>query len=87
VPGSIYNVGSGRVVSVRRLIETIAEAVGKGVIENVQFGALPYRDTEVWEMYPSIDAARRDLGFMPRVSLEEGIQKTVGWYREKRERR
>lgn len=80
--GAIYNIGSGEVVSLRAVIELIARAVGNGALQRVRFGALPYRDTEVWEMCCCIDAARRDLGFAPRVSLEAGIERTVAWYRE-----
>jgi nucleoside-diphosphate-sugar epimerase len=82
VRGSIYNVGSGQAITIRYLVETIARAVSDDAIERVQFGAVPYRDTEIWEMYASIDAARRDLGYVPRVSLEDGIRRTVSWYRE-----
>jgi nucleoside-diphosphate-sugar epimerase len=80
-PGAIYNVGSGEVVTLRQLIESIARAVGAGAIELVRFGALPYRDTEVWEMCCDISAARRELGYSPRVALDEGIAATVEWYR------
>jgi UDP-glucose 4-epimerase len=80
--GAIYNIGSGAVVTLRAVIESIAHAVGNGALQRVRFGALPYRDTEVWEMCCCIDAARRDLGFAPRVSLEAGIERTVAWYRE-----
>ena len=30
----------------------------------------------------SIDKARKELGFEAKTSLEEGIRKTMGWYRE-----
>jgi nucleoside-diphosphate-sugar epimerase len=79
--GAIYNVGSGEVVTLRHLIESIARAVGAGAIDLVRFGALPYRDTEVWEMCCDITAARTELGYSPRVALDEGIAETVEWYR------
>lgn len=81
--GAIYNVGSGKVVTLRRLIETVARAVAPDAIKLVRFGALPYRDTEVWEMCCDITAARRELGYEPRVPLEEGMASTVEWYRER----
>lgn len=81
-PGAVYNVGSGRVVSLRDAVLEVARQVGPHAVRLVRFGALPYRETEVWEMCCDIGAARRDLGFSPRVSLEEGIARTVGWFRE-----
>jgi nucleoside-diphosphate-sugar epimerase len=32
---------------------------------------------------PNIDKARRLLGFEPRVDLEEGLLRTIAWYRER----
>lgn len=82
--GAVYNVGSGEVIRLRDLLEAIARAVG-GVggdaLDRVLFGAVPYRDSEVWEVCCSIEAARRDLGYEPRVPLDEGLRRTVAWYR------
>jgi nucleoside-diphosphate-sugar epimerase len=80
--GEVYNVGSGESVTVRALCELVAGAVGAGARGRIRFGALPYRSDEVWEMVADIGAARRDLGFEPRVPLPEGIARTVAWYRE-----
>lgn len=82
-PAPIYNVGSGRVITLRALVEGIAQAVGEDARERVRFGAVPYRDTEVWEMCCDIGAARRELGYEPRVPLEEGLARTVAWARER----
>ena len=82
-PGRIYNVGSGQVITLRHLIETIATTIGVNALTKVRFGAVPYRETEIWEMCANIDAARRDLGYSPRVSLDDGIRRTVSWYRER----
>lgn len=82
-PGEIYNVGSGEVTTLRRLMESVAEAVGDGALRRIRFGALPYRESEMWEMCANIDAARRDLGYVPRTPLAEGLRRTVAWYRER----
>ncbi len=37
-------------------------------------------------MCANIDAARRDLGYEARVSLDDGIRRTVSWYRERGDR-
>ncbi|MDQ3244609.1 MAG: NAD(P)-dependent oxidoreductase, partial [Gemmatimonadota bacterium] len=79
--GAIYNIGSGEIVTLRKLIETTAQAIGGDALERIRFGALPYRDSEVWEMCCDISAARADLGYEPRVRLADGIARTVDWYR------
>lgn len=79
--GAIYNVGSGQVFTLREVLTVIGNAIGGDALSRIAFGALPYRDSEVWEMCCDISAARRDLEYAPRISLEEGIARTVEWYR------
>ena len=75
VPGTAYNIGGGSRVSmndVLRIIERIAGHPLKVTREDAQKGDM--RDT-----YADTSLARRDLGFFPRVSLEEGIQAEYRW--------
>jgi UDP-glucuronate 4-epimerase len=37
---------------------------------------------DVPETLANIDKSRSELGFEPRVSIEEGLPKLVAWYRE-----
>jgi nucleoside-diphosphate-sugar epimerase len=46
----------------------------------VQFGALPDRPFEV-ERRADADATRNRLGWQAEISLEDGLQRTVEWYR------
>ena len=78
---AIYNTGSGEVITLRALLEAVADAVGPEARTQLQFGAVPYRDSEVWEMCCDVSAARRDLGWQPRVSLAAGLARTVAWFR------
>lgn len=78
--GGVYNIGSGRETTLREVITLIAGLVGEGALERVRFGALPYPPDEVWHLCADISRARRDLGFEPRVGLEEGLSITVAWY-------
>ena len=75
VPGTAYNIGGGSRVSmndVLRIIERIAGHPLKVTREGAQKGDM--RDT-----YADTSLARRDLGFSPKVSLEEGIQAEYRW--------
>ncbi len=82
-PVRTYNIGSGQVITLRTLIETIVRAVDEKVMERVRFGAIPYRPDETWEMYCDSSAATDELGWSPRVPLIDGINRTVEWYRRK----
>lgn len=37
---------------------------------------------DVLETYADIDDLARAIGFKPKTSIEEGIRKTVAWYRD-----
>ncbi len=73
----VYNIGSGKPVAVRTLVEAIAALVGGDAADRVDFGAAPYRADDRVDRYADIAAARRDLGFEPRVTLVEGLRRTV----------
>ncbi len=74
------NLGSGREISVAELAETIARLVG-------------YEGEIFWDPTKPEGALRRclaserahdELGFAPRVGLEEGLRRTVEWWRAHR---
>lgn len=77
----VYNIGSGGPIRVRTLVEEIASAVGGHSIERVMFGAVPYRPDDLTDRFGDISAAGRDLGYVPSVSLADGLRRTVEAYR------
>jgi UDP-glucuronate decarboxylase len=52
-----------------------------GADNEITFRPLHYTDVEM--RIPNIDKARRELGWEPRVDLDEGLAKTIAWYRER----
>ena len=73
----VFNIASGVPVTVRQLMETVGEIVGRP--ELIQFGALPYRN---WEpMFVCGDNRRlRALDWHMRYTLQEGLrQVAAGW--------
>jgi UDP-glucose 4-epimerase len=75
VPGRAYNIGGGSRVSMNEVLQIIERTVGhplKVTREAAQKGDM--RDT-----YADTTRARADLGFVPSVSLEEGIQEQYRW--------
>ncbi len=75
VPGRVYNVGGGSRVSVNHVLEIVGRLAGRSLDvrrEPVQKGDM--RDT-----YADTSLARADLGFAPRVSLQEGLEAEYRW--------
>ncbi|MGQ0721614.1 MAG: NAD-dependent epimerase/dehydratase family protein, partial [Candidatus Eiseniibacteriota bacterium] len=81
--GEILNAGSGRSVPLREVAETVLRLTGSRA--KLQFGALPHREGEARERRLSIEKAARILGWRPVTSLEEGLERTIAWYRTNRE--
>jgi nucleoside-diphosphate-sugar epimerase len=76
--GKIYNVGSGKKIRIRDAVNLIKRIIKKG---KPQFGKFPYRKFENMSLYPSIKKIYLDTGWKPKVKLEEGLIKTIKYYR------
>jgi UDP-glucose 4-epimerase len=78
--GEVFNVGNERsVLTILELAEQIRELMGGQV--DITFRPLHYTDVEM--RIPNIDKARKLLGWEPKVDLEEGLSRTIAWYRER----
>jgi dTDP-glucose 4,6-dehydratase len=77
-PGSIYNVSSGESQPNLKIVRTILQILGKpdSLIQYVQ-------DRPGHDRRYALDSSkiRRELGWCPLVGFEEGIRKTIDWYR------
>ncbi len=72
------NIGNPHEMTIRELAETIVRVTGSSstIVER----PLPVDDPKVRQ--PDISLARRILGWEPRTSLAEGLEKTVAWFRQ-----
>jgi nucleoside-diphosphate-sugar epimerase len=75
--GEVLNVATGGRVSLNTLFQTIRELVGAGV-EPIYADPRP---GDVKDSQADISKARRILGYQPIVSFQEGLARTVAWYR------
>ncbi len=80
--GRSYNVALGQRISVRDLCLKIRDLVGADIE--------PEHDTaragDVRDSQAAIDLAREFLGYEGKVSLDEGLARTVAWYRDRHEK-
>ena len=77
-PYGLYNVGYGKGISINELVGKIIDASGKklGIAYDTTKPIMP---TSLWL---NCSKAREEIGWAPKTSLEEGIIKTLGWYRK-----
>lgn len=78
--GKIINIASGIPICIRDMINKAADLIGKG---RAVFGARPYRQGENMELFADINAARTTLRWSPSVSVDEGLRKTIEYYKNK----
>ncbi len=76
-PGQVYNVGSGKSLTISGLWEMIAALSGSAAKPVNQ----PPRPGDIPHSLSAIDSATADLRFVPRVNLERGLGVTLDWYR------
>lgn len=81
-PGSLYNVSGGQPQPNLKIVRTILKHLGKpeSLIQYVQ-------DRPGHDRRYALDSSklRRELGWKPEVSFEEGIRRTISWYQQNRE--
>jgi nucleoside-diphosphate-sugar epimerase len=78
-PGQVFNVGSGKSVSINQVAETLKQVLCRTSLEN------KYADMQPGDIRYScadIGKARKMLRFEPRFSFDEGIRELVKWYTE-----
>jgi nucleoside-diphosphate-sugar epimerase len=70
-----FEIGSGQSLSIRDFVTLVKRLAGDSQTV-LDFGALSYRDHEVMESVVDTSAVRA-LGWNPKVSLEEGLRRTI----------
>jgi UDP-glucose 4-epimerase len=78
--GEVFNIGNERsVLTVLDLATRIRGLMGADV--EIKFRPLHYTDVEM--RIPNVDKARKLLGWEAKVDLDEGLARTIAWYRER----
>ena len=74
----IYNIGNNHPEELAHVVALLEKEIGRSAVKDM----LPMQPGDVMETFADIDDLMRDVGLRPQTSIEEGIRRFVGWYRE-----
>ena len=77
-PWRLYNIGNNQPVEIMRVVELLENELGRKAVKEL----VPMQPGDVPQTYADIDDLIRDIGFRPKVPLEEGVRRFVAWYRD-----
>jgi nucleoside-diphosphate-sugar epimerase len=77
VAGKMYNAGNGQRYSLNYVWRSLQEIEGVSIAP--QYG--PARAGDVRDSQADTSAVSRDIGHQPQYSLEQGLRRTLAWYR------
>ena len=77
--GEIINIGNGNPIKIKNLIYKIRKLIGYG---NPNFSKINFRKDEILKLYPKTLKAKKILNWNPKINLEEGLYKTIKFYKK-----
>jgi nucleoside-diphosphate-sugar epimerase len=79
--GEVFNFCTGRGISIKELAELIAKLIGfEG---EIFWNTIPARPLDIQKLVGSYEKAKRVLGWEPKYTLEEGLKKTISFWKGK----
>ena len=76
-----FNISASEELTVAEIARVVWDACGQDPAE-LELKRLPSFEVDVQRRWPSVEKARRLLGFEARIGVREGIARTVEWMRE-----
>jgi dTDP-L-rhamnose 4-epimerase len=76
--GRVYNVGTGRPTTIRRVAELLAEQLGLDLRPEI---VGRFRAGDIRHCFADVARARAELGFEPQVRFEDGVAGLIEWVR------
>jgi len=80
ISGKIYCIGGGNVKPLSEYIEIIRDNIDKDA--ELGLGDIEYGKDQVMYLCADITDLKQDVGFLPEYTFEEGIKKTIEWYKQ-----
>lgn len=75
-----FSIGTGESISLKNFVNKIEKVIGQKA--HVEWGAIPYRKNEIFDSKASIKHMIKMLNWRPETILEDGLFKTVEWYKK-----
>ncbi len=82
--GEEVNIGSGKAYKVREIVELVGQILRKDLIIQTDPERLRPDKSEVRLLLCSSDKLRSACGWEPKVSLKEGLERTIEWFKNHR---
>ncbi len=79
-PHRVYNLGHNHPEQLLEMIELLEKELGRTAQKNF----LPMQPGDVYATYADITATTRDYGFVPKVTLKDGLARFAQWYKRER---
>tara|TARA_B100001964_G_C14152362_1_gene562669 strand:- start:52 stop:966 length:915 start_codon:yes stop_codon:yes gene_type:complete len=79
--GEIFNIGSGKAIQIKKIINYINRQIKSG---HPEFGKTKLRKEESNKIYPSIKKAKKILKWQPSINFYYGLKKTIEYYKSKK---
>ncbi len=77
VAGRVFNIATGRAISLLELLEVLSDLFGQEITPRFD----PPRPGDIRQSMADITQAEKLLGYRPRVSLAEGLRRSIPYYR------
>ena len=78
-PKEPINIGMNKEIAIKDLVKKI-HSISNSKSE-LKIGSLSNRETEIWRMCADNKRANDILGWMPKISFEDGLQRTIEWFK------
>ena len=75
---ALYNIGSGEAITIKDLVKNIIDVSGRKF--QLEFDLS--KPTNKISICLDISKVENELGWKPKISLDEGIRKTINWYKK-----
>ena len=80
---NIFNIANGSLFPLKYYVDLIFKNIKTNMVP--LYGTVEYRKNEIWSPAADISKIHTELGWSPRISLEDGIVKTIKWYEENKD--
>ena len=77
IPHNIYNIGRGEPVALDKFIKAIEKVTKRKALRN----NLPMQPGDVEKTWADTDKLFKEINYIPKVSLDEGVKNFVEWYK------